>query len=112
MKYKYHFRPAYKSQNLLIEIFNGTENEDFFSDFFDSIIEINPKVDKINDLWMNDEYVLDITSNIGSFSISKDICDLVFITSDNNQEGLKTINSILINHKNFQKVEVNFEDYK
>ncbi|MBF4483659.1 MULTISPECIES: hypothetical protein [unclassified Flavobacterium] len=112
MKYKYHLRPGYQSQKLLIEIFSGAENEDFFPDFFDSIIEINPKVVKINELWMNDEYLLDVNSDIGSFSISKDIWDLAFIMSEDNQECLNKINLILLKDQNFQKVEVNFDDYK
>ena len=61
---------------------------------------------------MNDEYIFDVQSDIGSFSISKDIWDFVFIMSDDNQDCLKKINLILLNNKNFQKVEVNFEDYK
>lgn len=112
MKYKYHLRPGYQSQNLLIEIFYGGENENFFSDFFSSIAEINPEIEEVNDLWMNDEYIFDVQSDIGSFSISKDIWDLVFIMSDDNQQCLQKINLILLNNKNFQKVEVNFEDYK
>lgn len=111
MKYKYHLRPEYKSQKLLIEIFSGVENEDFFSEFFDSIVEINPKVDRINDLWMNDEYILDVNSDIGSFSISKDIWDLAFIMTEN-QECLNQINLLLLKDQNFQKIEVNFDDYK
>jgi len=112
MKYKYHFRPGYKSQKLLIEIFNGAENENFFTDFFDSIIEINPKVETINDLWMNDEYLVDVNSDIGSFSISKDIWGFAFIMSEENQECLNKINLILLKDQNFQKVEVNFDHYK
>lgn len=111
MKYKYHLRPEYKSQISLIEIFSGVENEDFFSEFFDSIVEINAKVDRINDLWMNDEYILDIKSDIGSFSISKDIWDLAFIMTEN-QECLNQINLLLLKDQNFQKIEVNFDDYK
>jgi hypothetical protein len=112
MKYKYHLRPGYKSQDLLIEIFYGAENEDFFTDFFNSISDINPIVDKINDLWINNDYLLDVTSDIGTFSLSKDIWDLAFIMSENNQECINRINSILLQDDNFQKVEVNFEDYK
>ncbi|OXG03458.1 hypothetical protein BC749_101530 [Flavobacterium araucananum] len=112
MKYKYHLRPAYKSQKLLIEIFGGAENEAFFSDFFDSITEINPIVDKISDLWMNDEYIFDVSSEIGSFSISKDIWGFAFILSDDHQECLNKINLMLLKDQNFQKIEVNFEDYK
>jgi hypothetical protein len=112
MKYKYHLRPAYKSQDLLIEIFYGAENEDFFTDFFNSITHINPVVDKINDLWVNNDYLLDVTSDIGIFSLSKDIWDLAFIMSENDQECIHKINSILVKDENFEKVEVNFEDYK
>nr|WP_199001590.1 hypothetical protein [Flavobacterium sp. ASV13] len=112
MKYKYHLRPGYKSQNLLIEIFNGAENEDFFSDFFNTIIEINPKFEKVNELWMNDEYLFEITSDIGSFSISKDIWDLVFIMSEDHKECISKINLLLLKNQKFQKIEVNFEDFK
>jgi len=112
MKYKYHLRPGYQSEDLLIEIFYGTENKNFFSDFFDSIAKINPEVEKMTDLWMNDEYIFYVNSDIGAFSISKDIWDLVFIMSDYNQECLEKINLLLLEDKNFQKVEVNFENYK
>jgi len=112
MKYKYNFRPGYKSQDLLIEIFSGAENEDFLSDFLNAISEINPKVDSIKNLWMNDEHLFEITSDAGFFILSKDIWDLAFIMSDENQECLNTINSILLKDQNFQKTEVNFDDYK
>jgi len=112
MKYKYYLRPGYKSQDLLIEIFSGAEDEYFLTDLLDSISEINPKVDKMNDLWMNDEIEIEVSSDIGSFFISKDIWDLAFIMSDNNQECINKINLILLKDKNFHKAEVNFEDYK
>jgi hypothetical protein len=112
VKYKYHLRPGYKSQDLLIEIFSGVEDEYFLTDLLDSITAINPKVDKINDLWMNDEILMELSSDLGLFSISKDIWDLAFIMSDNNQECINRINLLLSENKNFEKVEVNFEDYK
>jgi hypothetical protein len=105
-------RPGYKSQDLLIEIFSGAEDEYFLTDLLDSISEINPKVDKMNDLWINDEIEIKVSSDIGSFFISKDIWDLAFIMSDNNQECINKINLILLQDKNFHKAEVNFEDYK
>jgi len=112
MKYKYHLRPGYKSQDLLIEIFSGVEDEYFLTDLLDSIAAINPIVEKINDLWMNDEILMEVRSDLGSFSISKDIWDLAFIMSDDNQECINSINLLLSGNENFQKIEVNFEDYK
>ncbi|MFZ0599622.1 MAG: hypothetical protein WAM46_21720 [Flavobacterium sp.] len=112
MKYKYHLRPGYKAQELLIDIFSGAENEDFFPDFFDSIAAINPEVNTINDLWINDEYLLDVKSDIGSFSISKDIWGFTFIMADENQECIIRIDLLLSENKNFQKIEVDFENYR
>ncbi|HEY6144074.1 MAG TPA: hypothetical protein VIV55_11735 [Flavobacterium sp.] len=110
--YKYRFRPEYNSENLIIEIFSGVENKSFFSDLLNSIIEINPKIEEISELWMNDEFIFNVQSDIGNFLLSKDIWDLAFIMSENNQECVNRINSILSNDKRFEKVEVNFDDYK
>jgi hypothetical protein len=112
MKYKYHLRPGYQSQDLLIEIFSGVENEYFLTDLLDLIAAINPKIDKISDLWMNDEILMEVSSDVGFFSISKDIWDFAFIMSDHNQECIKKISLLLSENENFQKVEVNFEKYK
>lgn len=112
MKYKYHLRPEYQSQNLLIEIFSGVENDYFLTDLLDSIAAINPKIDKVSDLWMNDEILMDVNSDLGSFLISKDIWDFAFIMSDHNQECIQQINFLLSENKNFQKIEVDFENYK
>jgi len=111
MKYKYHLRPGYKSQNLLIEIFSGVEDECFLTDLLSTIDEINPKVDKINDLWMNDEILMDVSSDSGLFSISKDIWNFAFIMSED-QKCINKISLLLSESKKFKKVEVDFEKYK
>lgn len=49
---------------------------------------------------------------MGEFTISKDIFGFVFIMAENNQECISKINSILEVTENFEKVVVNFEDYK
>ncbi|MEN2398207.1 hypothetical protein GKZ90_0000325 [Flavobacterium sp. MC2016-06] len=110
--YKYYFRPAYHSQELLIDIFYGAESETFLSDFMSAIDEIKPKMTDIDDLWMNDEILMTIDSEIGKFIISKDIWGFAFVMADNNQEGLVRMNSILENAALFEKVEVNFDNYK
>lgn len=111
-KYKYHFRPGYGSQNLLIEFYSGIDNDCFMNDLLGAISEINPKLIDFKDIWVNDEILLEIESDVGSFSLSKDTWGFAFIMADENQDGLKTINSILVNDSRFEKVEVNFDNYK
>lgn len=110
--YKYHFRPEYKSDKLLIEIFTGVENEEFISDFFEAIKELNPEISNLKDLWMNDEFLLLVNSEMGEFIFSKDIWDLSFLMAENNQECLYKINSLLEISGKFTKQEVDFEDCK
>lgn len=110
--YKYYFRPEYGSSNLLIEFFHGAENNNFISDLFVVISEIKPKINDLTDLWMNDETLLNINSEMGEFTISKDIWGFAFIMAKNNQECISKINSILELTENFEKVEVDFENYK
>lgn len=110
--YKYYFRPGYQSQELLIDIFYGAENETFIPDFLNAIAVLKPKMTDILDLWMNDEVIMTYNSEIGYFTLSKDIWGFAFIMSENNQEGLVKINSILENAAMFEKVEVDFENYK
>lgn len=111
-RYSYHFRPGYQSKDLLIAIFDGAENETFNSDFLNAIAEIQPKRIDILDLWMNNEVLMTFDSDVGQFTISKDIWGFAFIMAENNQEGLHRINSILEHSVLFEKVEVDFENYK
>lgn len=110
--YQYFFRPGYKSKDLLIEVFDGAEKESFISDFLNAISELNPKMIDILDFWMNDEVLMTYDSEVGKFTLSKDIWGFAFITADENQEGLIRINSILKNSELFEKIEVDFEKYK
>ena len=113
--YKYYYRPAYGaygSEELLLEFYQGVENGTFYSDLFETISELNPKVESIEDLWMNDEVLLNVNSDIGSFILSKDIWDFAFIMAEKNQKCLEKINMILLISDLFEKVEVDFEAYK
>ncbi|MBW1657376.1 hypothetical protein [Flavobacterium quisquiliarum] len=111
-RYQYHFRPGYQSKELLIAIFSGAENENFISDLMVAIKEIKPKMIDILDLWMNDEVLITYDSEVGKFTISKDIWGFAFIIADDNQDVLVKINSILEKSELFEKVEVDFENYK
>lgn len=110
--YNYHYRPGYKSKELLIEIFSGVEDENFMSDLFQAISKLSIRIDDIQDLWMNDEILLIIESNMGSFILSKDIWGLCFIMSENNQKCISEINKLLEQDIRFQKNEVDFKNYQ
>ena len=110
--YSYYFRPGYQSQDLLIDVFSGAESETFNADFLNAITELKPKMTDIVDLWMNDETLMTFDSEIGEFILSKDIWGFAFVMAENNQEGLCRINSILECSEFFEKIEVNFENYK
>ncbi|WP_353103310.1 hypothetical protein [Myroides odoratus] len=110
--YKYHFRPGYGSEKLLIKIFNSLEKEEFLSDLLDAIKILKPEVIDFEDLWMNDEISINVNSEMGEFILSKDTWGFVFLMSENNQECLFQINSILEIAENFEKVEIDLENYK
>lgn len=103
-KYKYHFRPEYHSKNLLIEFFSGVDNVNFLTDLLNAIAEIDPKVIDTKDLWMNDEILLIMQSNIGNFTFSKNIWGLAFIMTEDNQKGLNIINSLLLKDTRFEEI--------
>ncbi|MCK8143373.1 hypothetical protein MW871_15890 [Flavobacterium sp. I-SCBP12n] len=81
-------------------------------DLLNTISEINPKIIHASDLWMNDEILINIDSEIGEFTFSKDTWGFAFLMAENNQKSLLRINSILEVAEHFEKIEVDFEDYK
>jgi hypothetical protein len=46
IRYKFHFRPAYGSNKMLIEIFYGVEKEEFLPDFLDALKSFKPKLER------------------------------------------------------------------
>jgi len=111
-KYKYYLRPAYKSNELLIEIFTGVENENFFYELTDAIKDINAEILSTEDLFMNDEVLYKFNSDLGNFELSKDIWDNAFIMACNNQNCILAINNLFQKDIRFMKVEVDFNNYK
>ena len=111
--YPYKYRPEYGSSNLLIEFSIDHDDAEFLPCLINAITEINPIIDSLHDLWMNDEIMIELKSNTGEFTFSKDVWGFVFITcSPENQPCLKRIDKILNTQTRFQKLETNFDDYK
>lgn len=101
--YTYIVRPGYGSDELLIEFINGPEKQSFFTDLKTALDKLDLIIESTEDIWMNDEIFLNITSNVGKFILSKDIWDLAFIMAEENQEAIKSIDQQLNNNKLFNR---------
>jgi hypothetical protein len=111
--YKYHFRPGYNSDEYLIEFRSGAEDTLFIPNFLKAIAAINPVLIDAADLWMNDEVILKFRSDIGAFTLSKDIWDLIFImTGEDDNIIIEKINELLLVDKKFINVWIDPEIYK
>lgn len=110
--YNFLLRPGYGSQKLLIEFSIESDDEIYIEVLLNAISSISPKVAKIEDLWMNDETLLHLSSTNGSFIISRDIWGFVFIMSDTNQPVISEISELLEKDTYFEKKEVDYEKYR
>ncbi|SHG95960.1 hypothetical protein SAMN04488109_2641 [Chryseolinea serpens] len=104
-RYKFSFRPAYGSDKMLIEFITGAEREEFLPDFLDALKSFNPKLESTLDLWMNDEIQVNVNSDLGNFSLSKDIWGFAFAWADENQQCVKKISDLLAHDHRFEAVD-------
>ncbi len=95
-----------------MEFFPGYPATEFQRDFFSELEIINPQIETVEELWMNDETLLHITSSKGEFFISKSIWGFAFIMAKENQSCILFIDSILSKSNLFEREEVDFETYK
>jgi hypothetical protein len=111
-KYKYRLRPEFGSKSLILEFVNGVEKGVFGRNLFDALKEINPKHEEREDLWLNDEVLCTVNSDLGQFTLSKDIWGFAFIMANDNQSCILQINNLLLNDNRFEKIEIDFDDFK
>ena len=107
----YRYRPGYGSTKYLLEFNFRDEVEDPIKFLLNIIKQLDPAISDINDLWQNDEVIFHITSTKGSFIISKDIWGFIFIMGEDNQLVLRTIDDILSSNPQFQKEQVDPNNY-
>lgn len=110
--YKYKVRPGYGSKKLLVEFSPGKADEAFFGSIFKALEPIKVKTVDVVDLWMNDEIIWNMKSNVGEFELSKDIWDMVFILADDNQSVIKIIDDLLQKNHSFVKENVDCDEYR
>jgi hypothetical protein len=110
--YPYRFRPCYGSEELLLEFILDSSDTEFDHDLFTALKDIRPVIESIEDLWMNDEVLLSISSTQGAFVLSKDNWGFAFLMAEKNQPCLKLIDGMLNSNSLFEKEEVDFKNYE
>lgn len=109
--YIYRFRPGYGSNEFLLEFTKNAGSEEFYLDLFDAFSSINCKTKVIEDEWNDDELVMQINADIGTFELSQDSQNTVFILTEDSQQGLKLLEELLQNNQNFSREDVNHKRY-
>jgi hypothetical protein len=110
--YSYYCRPAYGSEQLLIEFLSGADKDVFFKDLLHALAPLHPVFKGTVDLWMNDEILVALQSDQGPFEVSFDNYDFIFIMSRDNQACIKAIDNLLQQDNRFEKLAVDFNKYK
>ncbi|MEO5911840.1 MAG: hypothetical protein ABIP95_13195 [Pelobium sp.] len=111
LKYKYHFRPGFESDKMLLEFISNVENENFKTDILEAIANLNPEIIEKEEIWVNDEILYKISTKIGELILSIDNWNIAFISCENN-DLMNQLNDLVIKSEKFEKVEVDFDNFR
>ena len=103
VKFQYHYRLGYGSEERLIEFLNAGDNKTFIPVFLSAIQSLQPIIAKVEDVWMNDEIWVTIHTSKGSVTYSADIWGFFFIMD--NQPCLRAIHELLQGDMHFEYKE-------
>jgi len=109
--YIYRLRPGYGSDKLLLEFMLADLGAEFINDLLIALHAISPVVDSVEELWLNDEVLMRVSSTQGAFLLAKNTWGFAFLTAEENQSCLKCITDILNDSSLFEREEVDFEKY-
>ena len=108
-RYSYKLRPGYGSNELLIEMDSKDQADLQFDQILIPLLEQNGfKPGELKDPWQNFIF----HSSQGTVSISWDLSNFFIIGEDGNQADILKIDQILSGNPLFEKINVNYSDYK
>lgn len=93
--YKYTTRPAEETGIMMIEFLELPEDKDFIKQLIRTFNSVNITVENYADLWMNDEIVINASSDAGPFTIYRDAEDYYYITANDNPDVIPLLTAIL-----------------
>jgi len=111
LTYTYLFRPGYGSEHMLLEFRDAQDLEHFAACFFEAIALLEPEILK-TELILGSERLFTIQCRMGTFTLSHDDYDFVFILCDERQDCLFETERLLALSPHFVKEEVSFDDYR
>ncbi len=103
-QYHYTTRAAHEAGKLLIEFTDLPEDKEFVKKLIRAFEQINIQIVNYEDLWMNDEIVLNAASDIGAFTIYRDAEDRYYITANSNPGAIPLIDKILNDNPLFNRI--------
>ncbi|WP_430906225.1 hypothetical protein [Maribacter sp. 2-571] len=108
----YKLRPAYGSENLLIEFGTADDGEYLLFEIMKLLSMHGFEQQGKIDLWMNDEILVVMCSQNGRVTLSLDVWGSIYILANNNQQDIRRIDTLLQNTKKFKKESVDFDQYR
>lgn len=111
-QYSYYLRPGYGTKALLIEFNKGSGSDTLVRDLLNALAPINATISETLDLWMNDEMVYSLKTDVGKLELSHGAYDFVFIMAWTNQKGILRVNELLEAHPDFTRDPVDFRKYE
>lgn len=112
MKYSYKLRPGYGSKKLLLD-FDATKFPNKLQKKLTVMLKENGfKLENVNDLEINNEFLFEYKSTNGLITLSRDIWDFFFITGDDNQVDIIKLDKFFSKDNLFEKLEIDFSVYQ
>jgi len=111
--YRYHLRPEYGGEHLLLQFFLDDSDGTFIEKLFASISGINPRIADCTDLIAaNDELLYGVQSDMGTFELSIDTWGFAFILAADNQPCIIHIDQLLEQSALFLKEEIDYCQFR
>lgn len=101
--YNYIIRNAEDSEKLLIAFTDLPENRAFITRLVQAFSVINLRITNYDDLWMQDEIALGVSSDVGEFIIYRDAEGYYFISADSAAQIMQ-LDDILSQSSGFMKL--------
>lgn len=114
IKYAFKLRPAYGSDELLIELDGKDQPDQLQNDVIRILLQNGFTEGKTEDLWQNDEWIFYFHSEGRTVLFSRNsVWDFFFLIGENNnQSDILKLDDVLSKNSLFEKLSANYSDYR